>query len=124
MQTGFVTANGIRIVYAEEGGGPLVQLCHGFPEAWDSCRPQFEPLAAAGYRAVAFDLPGYGRSAKPDTADDIEFLAACFAGVIDGLGHGRAVVAGHDWGGLIVWPFARRRPEKVAGVIGLNVPDL
>ena len=124
MKEGFVVANGIRIFYVEAGTGPLVLLCHGFPESWYSWRSQLEPLANAGFRAVAIDLPGYGRSDKPDVAYDIEFLSACFAGVIDGLGQEQAVVAGHDWGGLIVWPFARLRPDKVAGIIGLNVPDL
>ena len=124
MKEGYVAANGVRIFYVEEGEGPLVLLCHGFPESWYSWRAQLGPIAEAGYRAVAIDLPGYGRSDKPDVAYDIEFLAGCFAGVIEGLGHESAVVAGHDWGGLIVWPFARLHPDKVAGVIGLNVPDL
>jgi pimeloyl-ACP methyl ester carboxylesterase len=121
---GYVAANGIRISYVEEGAGPLVLLLHGFPELAYSWRHQLGPLAEAGYRAVAIDLPGYGRSDKPDITYDIVWLTACVAGVIEGLGHDRAVVAGHDWGGLLAWPFARFYPERVAGVIGLNTPDL
>lgn len=124
MQEGFVIANGIRIFYVEEGEGPLVLLCHGFPESWYSWRHQLQPLGDAGFRTVAIDLPGYGRSDKPDVTYDVDWLSSCLAGVIEGLGHERAVMVGHDWGGLLVWPFARLHPEKVAGVIGLNVPDL
>jgi pimeloyl-ACP methyl ester carboxylesterase len=121
---GYVVTNGIRLYYVEQGEGPLVLLCHGFPELWYSWRHQLGPIAEAGFRAVAIDLPGYGRSDKPDVVYDIEWVNACIAGVITGLGHERAVLAGHDWGGLLVWPFARRYPELTAGVIGVNTPDL
>lgn len=121
---GYVTGNGVRIYCVEQGTGPLVLLCHGFPELWYSWRFQLAPLAAAGFHVVAVDLPGYGRSDKPDVHYDIEWVNACLAGVITGLGHERAVMAGHDWGGLLVWPFARRYPELTAGVIGVNTPDL
>ena len=124
MRTGYATANGIRVYYVEEGEGPLVLLCHGFPEFWYSWRFQLEPLARAGYRAVAVDLPGYGHSDKPDVVYDVVWLTDCLAELIGALGHERAVLAGHDWGGLLVWPFARLHPERTAGVIGLNVPDL
>lgn len=124
MGAGYVVANGIRIFYVEEGTGPLVLLCHGFPEAWYSWRHQMAPVAEAGFRAVAIDLPGYGRSDKPDVAYDVVWLSACVAGIITGLGHQRAVVVGHDWGGLIAWPFARLHPDRTAGVVGVNTPDL
>jgi pimeloyl-ACP methyl ester carboxylesterase len=121
---GYVIANGVRIYYVEQGEGPMVLLCHGFPELWFSWRHQLQPLTDAGFRAVAVDLPGYGRSDKPDVHYDMEWVNACLAGVITGLGHERAVIVGHDWGGLLVWPFARRYPERTAGVIGVNTPDL
>ncbi|MFN2594426.1 MAG: alpha/beta fold hydrolase [Actinomycetota bacterium] len=124
MEKGFVTANGIRVFYVAEGDGPLVLLCHGFPEAWFSWRHQLTPIAEAGFRAVAIDLPGYGLSDKPDTNYDVVWLCECLAGVIEGLGHERAVMVGHDWGGLLVWPFARLHPDRTAAVIGLNTPDL
>jgi pimeloyl-ACP methyl ester carboxylesterase len=120
----YVTTNGIRVFCVEEGDGPLVLLVHGFPEFWWSWRHQLPAIAAAGFRAVAIDLPGYGRSDKPDVVYDEEFLNTCLAGVITGLGHEQAVLAGHDWGGLLVWPFARRFPERTAGIIGVNTPDL
>ena len=124
MNTGYVVANGIRIYYVGAGDGPLVLLCHGFPETHFSWRHQLAPIADAGYRAVAIDMPGYGRSDKPDVTYDVEWLTACLAGVVTGLGHERAVMVGHDWGGILVWPFARMYPELTAGVIGLNTPDL
>jgi pimeloyl-ACP methyl ester carboxylesterase len=121
---GYVITNGVRIYYVEQGTGPLVLLCHGFPELWYAWRDQIAPLADAGFHVVAVDLPGYGRSDKPDVQYDMEWVNACLAGVITGLGHERAVMVGHDWGGLLVWPFARRYPQLTAGVIGVNTPDL
>jgi pimeloyl-ACP methyl ester carboxylesterase len=121
---GYVATNGIRLYFIEQGTGPLVLLCHGFPELSYAWRHQLEPLADAGFHVVAVDLPGYGRSDKPDVQYDIEWVNACLAGVVTGLGHERAVMVGHDWGGLLVWQFARRYPKLTAGVIGVNIPDL
>lgn len=124
MRERYVTTNGIRMFCVEEGAGPMVMLVHGFPEFWWSWRHQLSALADAGFRAVAVDLPGYGRSDKPDVAYDEPWVNACLAGVLDALGVERCVIVGHDWGGLLVWPFARRYPERLAGVVGLNTPDL
>jgi pimeloyl-ACP methyl ester carboxylesterase len=57
--------NGVRLHCVEVGEGPLVLLVHGFPESWYSYRHQLPALAAAGYRAVAIDVRGYGRSSAP-----------------------------------------------------------
>ena len=57
-----VEANGIHLHIAEQGDGPVVVLCHGFPKSWYSWRHQLAPLAAAGSRAVAPDMRGYGQS--------------------------------------------------------------
>lgn len=119
-----MVTNGVRLFAVEEGHGPLVLLVHGFPEFWWSWRHQLPALAQAGYRAVAVDLPGYGRSDKPDVTYDERWLNACLAGIPAALGAERCVIAGHDWGGLLVWPFARRYPERLAGVVGVNTPDL
>src|SRR5688500_13971021 len=64
-----VEANGIRLNIAEQGKGPLVLLCHGFPESWYSWRHQLSALAAAGYHAVAPDMRGYGKSDRPEAID-------------------------------------------------------
>lgn len=122
----YVVTNGIRLFCLEDGpsSGPLVILVHGWPEFSWSWRHQLPALGAAGYDAVALDLPGYGRSDKPDVVYDEEWVNTSIAGLIPALGHDKAVVVGHDWGGLLVWPFARRFPERTAGVVGVNTPDI
>jgi pimeloyl-ACP methyl ester carboxylesterase len=122
----YVVTNGIRLFCLEAGplDGPLVLLFHGFPEIAYSWRHQVDALGASGYHVVAPDLPGYGRSDKPDVTYDSEWVNACLVGLVHSLGHERAVIAGHDWGGLLVWTLVRRYPERVAGVIGVNTPDL
>ena len=124
MNERFVVANGIRIYCVEEGDGPLVLMLHGFPEFSYSWRHQMGPIAQAGYRAVAIDLPGYARSDKPDARYDSEYVGRCIDGVITGLGHDDAVLIGHDWGAFVMWPFARTHAARVHGLVGLNVPDL
>lgn len=124
MRESYVTSNGIRLYAVEQGKGPAVLLVHGFPEHWWSWRHQLGALADAGYRAVAVDLPGYGLSDKPDRRYDEPWVNECLAGVVRALGAERCVIAGHDWGGLLVWPFARRYPGLLAGVVGVNTPDL
>src|SRR3954454_19295978 len=126
MHERYLVTNGIRLFCFESGpsDGPLVLLFHGFPELAFSWRHQVDALGAAGYHVVAPDLPGYGRSDKPDVTYDCEWINACLVGLVPALGHERAVIAGHDWGGLLVWPMARRYPDRVAGVIGVNTPDL
>jgi pimeloyl-ACP methyl ester carboxylesterase len=126
MHSRYVTTNGIRLFCLEAGpvDGPLVLLLHGFPEIAYSWRHQLSALGAAGYRVVAPDLPGYGRSDKPDVTYDCEWINATLIGVADAYGADRFVIAGHDWGGLLVWIMARQYPERIAGVIGVNTPDL
>jgi len=126
VRSRYVVTNGIRLFCLEAGpdDGPLVLLLHGFPEIAYSWRSQIAALGAEGFHVVAPDLPGYGRSDKPDVAYDCEFVDATLIGVLDALGSERAVIAGHDWGGLLVWMMARQYPERIAGVIGVNTPDL
>ena len=126
MRTRYVVANGIRLFCLEAGppDGPLVLLLHGFPEIAYSWRHQLGPIGAAGFHVVAPDLPGFGRSDKPDVTYDCEWINGTLIGLVDALGHDRVVIAGHDWGGLLAWIMARQYPERIAGVIGLNTPDL
>lgn len=120
-----VDANGIQLHVVTEGDGPLVLLVHGWPEFWWSWRHQLAALAEAGFRAVAVDLPGFGDSDKPDRTYDEAWVNACLAALVEALAPGeQAIVAGHDWGGLLVWPLVRRRPDLFAAVIGVNTPDL
>ena len=68
-----VAANGIELHLACQGEGPLVLMCHGFPGLWYSWRHQLPAIAAAGYRAVAMDMRGYGRSSRPASPDAYGF---------------------------------------------------
>ena len=116
--------NGVRIHCVEAGSGPLVLLVHGFPESWYSYRHQLGALAAAGFRAVAIDVRGYGRSSAPTpieayrmlshVGDNIELVAA--------LGEQQAVIIGHDWGAPIAWNSALTRPDVFRAVVGISVP--
>jgi len=117
-------ANGIKIHYAEAGAGPLVILCHGFPESWYSWRHQLSALAEAGYRAVAPDMRGYGQSSRPEAVEKYTMLhlVGDMVGLLDALGGGQAVIAGHDWGAPVAWTSAQLRPDRFRAVIGLSVP--
>ncbi|HYC23146.1 MAG TPA: alpha/beta hydrolase [Candidatus Bathyarchaeia archaeon] len=119
-----VRSNGIRIAVTEQGEGPAVVLCHGFPELAYSWRHQLPALAAAGFRAIAPDQRGYGDSDRPAevTAYDMHHLTGDLVGLLDALGIERAVFVGHDWGGLIVWMMPLLHRSRTAGVIGVNTP--
>ena len=119
-----VETNGIRMHVAEQGEGPLVLLCHGFPESWYSWRHQLEGLAAAGFHAVAPDMRGYGQTDQPAEIDQYTLLhlVGDMVGLADALGEGPAVIAGHDWGAPVAWHAALLRPDRFRAVIGLSVP--
>ena len=119
-----VEANGIRIHLAEAGTGPLVLLCHGFPESWYSWRWQLKALAEAGHHAVAPDMRGYGQTDRPEEIEKYTLLhlVGDMVGVVDALGAGQAVIVGHDWGAPVAWHAALLRPDRFRGVVGLSVP--
>lgn len=114
-----VSANGIRLHVAEIGTGPLVLLLHGFPEFWWSWRHQLPALAAAGRRAVAVDLRGYGDSDKPPRGYDLWTLSGDVAGLVRALGERQADLVGHDWGGILGWCTATLHPRVVRSVTAL-----
>jgi pimeloyl-ACP methyl ester carboxylesterase len=104
---------------AELGTGPLVLLLHGFPEFWWSWRHQLPALAAAGMRAVAVDLRGYGDSDKPPRGYDLWTLSGDVAGLVRALGERQADLVGHDWGGILSWCTAALHPRVVRSVTAL-----
>ena len=119
-----VEANGIPIHLAEAGSGPVVLLCHGFPESWHSWRHQLKALAEAGYRAIAPDMRGYGQTGQPHEIDQYTLfhLVGDMVGVLDALSAREAVVVGHDWGAPVAWHCALLRPDRFRAVAGLSVP--
>lgn len=119
-----ITTNGISMHIAEQGEGPVVVLCHGFPELWYSWRHQITALANAGYHVVAPDQRGYGQTDRPEAIEeyDIRHLTDDLVGLLDVLGEEEAVFVGHDWGAPVVWALARLAPHRVRAVGGLSVP--
>lgn len=118
-------ANGLQMHIAEAGTGPLVLLLHGWPESWYSWRHQIPALAAAGYHVVAPDQRGYGDTEVPPRVADytIEHLVDDVTALIGAVGEKKAVAVGHDWGAIVAWEMAKMRPEWVAAVAGLSIPD-
>ena len=119
-----VETNGIRLNIAEQGKGPVMLLCHGFPESWYSWRHQLGALAAAGFHAVAPDMRGYGKSDRPEAIDQYTLfhLVGDMVGLLDALEAPTAVIVGHDWGATVAWQAALLRPDRFRAVIGLSVP--
>jgi pimeloyl-ACP methyl ester carboxylesterase len=119
-----VETNGLRMHVAEAGQGPLVILCHGFPESWYSWRRQLVALAEAGYHAVAPDQRGYGQTTAPERIEayTLLHLVGDVVGLVGALGEKAAVIAGHDWGAPVAWHAALMRPDVFRAVIGLSVP--
>lgn len=119
-----IETNGIRMRIAEQGSGPLVLLCHGFPESWYSWRHQLAALADAGFTVVAPDMRGYGGTDAPAEIEKYTLLhlVGDMVGVLDALSTDTAVIAGHDWGAPVAWHAAQMRPDRFRGVIGLSVP--
>jgi len=107
-----------------EGEGPTVLLVHGFPEGAWAWRHQLPALAAAGYRAVAIDVRGYGESLAPRPVEAYRMLAHVGdnVAVLRALGAETAVVIGHDWGSPIAAASAQVRPDLFAAVGMLGVP--
>ncbi len=116
--------NGIGMRVAEQGSGPLVLLCHGFPELWLSWRAQLAALAAAGFRAVAPDMRGYGGTDAPESPEQYTMLhlVGDMVGLVKALGEQQAVIVGHDWGAPVAWNSALLRPDIFRAVVGLSVP--
>lgn len=122
----YVAANGARFHVAEAEGSPpsapTVLLLHGFPAFWWTWRHQLPALAAAGYRAVAMDLRGYGGSDKTPDGYDPRTLARDVVGVVKALGERQAVVVGSGWGGYVGWTAAVTHPREVTALAAVSAP--
>ncbi|KAJ1158210.1 hypothetical protein NDU88_010904 [Pleurodeles waltl] len=115
---------GVQIHYVEKGNGPVLCLCHGFPESWYSWRYQIPALADAGYRVLALDMKGYGDSTAPLDVEEYTQEEICKDLVVflNKLGISQVTFIGHDWGGCVVWNMALFYPDRVRAVAALNTP--
>jgi pimeloyl-ACP methyl ester carboxylesterase len=123
VKHGYADSNGVKIHYASLGQGPLIVMIHGFPDFWYSWRHQMEALADS-YQCVAIDQRGYNLSDKPKGVEnyDVRLLVGDVAAVIKSLGKEKAIIVGHDWGGLVAWQFALNLPQMTDKLIILNLP--
>ena len=119
-----VATNGISLRVTEKGTGPAVLFCHGFPDTSYTWRGQMKAVASAGYRAIAPDMRGYGRSSAPADANLYTPLqtAGDLVGLLDALKINSAVLVGHDWGATHAWNAAMMRPDRFKAVFCLSVP--
>jgi len=124
MTEHLIETNGIVLRVVEEGEGPAIVLCHGFPELAYSWRHQIPVLAEAGYRVLAPDMRGYGGSTQPPEVEayDVLTVGRDIVGLMDAFGEREAILIGHDWGATVVWHLALTHPERVRAVAGLSVP--
>ena len=126
MKHAMIETNGITPHAVEVGDGPLVLFCHGFPDTWRGWRQQMEAVAAAGYRAIAVDMRGYGRSSAPtDGARYTPFhTVGDLVGLLTQLGLPSATIVGHDFGANVAWNAAMMRPDLFTAVFGISLPFL
>ena len=120
----YVNNDSVKIHYATAGdSGPLVVMIHGFPDFWYSWNEQIKALQST-HRVAAIDQRGYNRSDKPKGLENyaIPKLVSDVAVVIRDMGEKKAVIVGHDWGGMVAWQFAMMQPEMTARLIVLNLP--
>jgi pimeloyl-ACP methyl ester carboxylesterase len=119
-----IAANGIELFLLEQGQGPLVVLCHGWPELSYSWRHQISAIADAGFHVVAPDMRGYGRTSAPAdiAAYSIFDTVGDMVALVTALGETQAVIVGHDWGAPVAWHAALFRPDMFTRVAGLSVP--
>jgi pimeloyl-ACP methyl ester carboxylesterase len=120
-----VQANQLDFTVATAGSGDRLVLClHGFPESSLSWRHQMAPLAHAGYRVWAPDLRGYGQTTRPVGLESyrLEGLLDDVTALIEVSKARRVILVGHDWGGIIAWYYAMRRPSQLDALIILNGP--
>jgi pimeloyl-ACP methyl ester carboxylesterase len=106
------------------GDGPLVIFCHGFPGLWYSWRHQMRAVAAAGFKAVALDMRGYGGSSKPANANEytLDNIRSDLRAVLEAFGQQQAVFVGADFGAAVVWNMALAEPDLVRALVVLSVP--
>jgi len=120
-----IQSNGISMRVAEAGDtGPLLLLAHGWPESWYNWRHQITYFSNAGYRVVAPDMRGYGKTHSPENPDDFDIvtLAADMVGILNAYGEEKAIMVGHDWGSIVAWQTVLLHPDRFSALIAMSVP--
>ena len=120
---GYAKSGDLKIHYVTAGEGPLMVMVHGFPDYWYTWRNQM-PELSKHYQVVAIDQRGYNKSGQPEGVENysVDKLAADVAAVIKHFDRDRAIIVGHDWGGIVSWTFAMMYPEMTEKLIILNTP--
>ncbi len=120
---GFAQSDDVRIHYVTVGDGPLLVMIHGFPDYWYTWRKQM-PALAKSFKVVAIDQRGYNKSDKPTGVENytVDKLVRDVRAVIEHFDRDKAVIVGHDWGGIVAWSFAMAHPEMTDRLIILNLP--
>ncbi|HEY6272681.1 MAG TPA: alpha/beta hydrolase [Terriglobales bacterium] len=123
VKQGYVDSNGVKIHYAAIGSGPLIVMIHGFPDYWYTWRKQMQGLSER-YQCVAIDQRGYNLSDKPEGVENyaVPLLVGDVIAVIKHFGKDKAIIVGHDWGGVVAWQLALNAPQFVDRLIILNLP--
>ncbi len=124
-EDGFVHSDTVNIHFVQLGkkDNPLLVMIHGFPDFWYTWRAQM-PALAKQFHVVAIDQRGYNLSGQPEGVENYttDKLVGDLLAVVDHFNQGKAVIVGHDWGGLVAWTFAMTHPERVNRLIVLNLP--
>lgn len=122
-EDGFADSDGVKIHYVTMGKGPLVVMIHGFPDYWYTWRKQM-PVLAQDFQVVAIDQRGYNKSDQPEGVENYtaDKLVGDVRAVIKHFGKEKAIVVGHDWGGMVAWMFAMTHPEMLEKLVILNLP--
>jgi pimeloyl-ACP methyl ester carboxylesterase len=118
-----IEANGLNFEVSEEGAGTPVVLLHGFPDTSALWRHQVAALTGAGFRTIAPDMRGRGRSDRPPEVADYALtkIVGDVTGIMDALGVQRAHVVGHDWGAVVAWLVAMLAPTRVDHLVAISV---
>ena len=120
---GFADSNGVKIHYVTMGQGPLLVMIHGFPDYWYSWREQM-PALSKHFQVVAIDQRGYNKSDQPQGVENYALpkLVEDVHAVVKHFKQEKAVIVGHDWGGIVAWTFAMTYPDKTDRLVILNLP--
>lgn len=120
---GFAQSGDVKIHYVTAGKGPLVVMIHGFPDYWYTWRQQM-PALAEKFQVVAIDQRGFNKSDQPVGVTNyaVGKLVEDVRAVIEHFHREKAVVVGHDFGGMVAWFFAMNHPEMTDRLVILNLP--